>query len=224
MEPRRNAAGSAGRPVEFSILTSNNNPERLQMATLIQDDLKQIGMRVNVVPLEFRSLLETRPEHATNTKPACSRLASPDADPNPDMAVWLSSGGNHLWNPEQKTPATPWEAEIDGLMRRQMVTRRYSERKRLFDRVQADRGGEPAAGAAGQPQPAGRREEGSGQLPAGALEPYTLWNIDQLYWRAPRRGRPMSQPSRSGAIPGWCANAWPATSAPGALCWIATRT
>ena len=45
-----------GRPVEFSILTSNSNPERLQMATLIQDDLKQIGMRVNVVPLEFRSL------------------------------------------------------------------------------------------------------------------------------------------------------------------------
>ena len=40
-------------------------------------------------------------------------LASPDADPNPDMAVWLSSGGNHLWNPGQKTPATPWEAEID---------------------------------------------------------------------------------------------------------------
>src|SRR5450759_797648 len=47
-----------GRPVEFSILTSNNNPERLQMATLIQDDLKQIGMRVNVVPLAFRRLLQ----------------------------------------------------------------------------------------------------------------------------------------------------------------------
>ena len=106
------------------------------MATLIQADLKQIGMQVNVVPLEFRSLLE-RIQRTREYEACVLALASPDADPNPDMAIWLSSGGNHLWNPEQKTPATPWEAEIDRLMRSQIVTRGYAERKRLFDRVQA---------------------------------------------------------------------------------------
>jgi len=33
------------------------------------------------------------------------------------MNVWLSSGGTHLWSPGQTRPVTPWEAEIDTLMR-----------------------------------------------------------------------------------------------------------
>src|SRR5450631_1158823 len=107
----------------------------MQIATLIQDDLKQIGMRVNVVQLEFRSLLE-RVQRTHEYEACVLSLASSDADPNPDMAIWLSSGGSHLWNPGQATPATPWEAEIDSLMRRQIVIRDYTERKRLFDRVQ----------------------------------------------------------------------------------------
>ncbi len=126
---------AGGRKVEFSILTSNNNAERGQIAQMIQDDLKPLGIPVSVVPLEFRSLLDL--VQRTHEYEACIlSLASADADPNPDMAVWLSSGATHLWNPAQKTPATPWEAEIDTLMRRQMVTREYTERKRMFDRVQ----------------------------------------------------------------------------------------
>jgi ABC-type transport system substrate-binding protein len=35
---------SGGKPVEFSILTSSTNADRTKMATLIQDDLKQLGV------------------------------------------------------------------------------------------------------------------------------------------------------------------------------------
>jgi peptide/nickel transport system substrate-binding protein len=176
-------ADPEGRRVEFSILTSNNNPERLQMATLIQDDLKQIGMRVNVVQLEFRSLLE-RVQRTREYEACVLSLASPDADPNPDMAVWLSSGGNHLWNPEQKTPATPWEAEIDRLMRSQIVTRGYAERKRLFDRVQAIVvENQPLVPLVSPNLLAGAKKDLANFHPA-LIEPYTLWNIEQLYWRA----------------------------------------
>lgn len=175
-------ADPAGRPVAFSILTSNNNPERSQMATLIQDDLKQIGMRVDVVQLEFRSLLE-RVQHSREFEACLLSLASPDADPNPDMAVWLSSGGNHLWNPEQKTPATPWEAEIDRLMRRQMVSRSYAERKRLFDRVQAIVVEYmPLVPLVSPNLLAGAKKDLANFQPA-LIEPYTLWNVERLYWR-----------------------------------------
>jgi peptide/nickel transport system substrate-binding protein len=171
-----------GRPVEFSILTSNNNPERLQMATLIQADLKQIGMRVNVVPLEFRSLVE-RVQTTREYEGCILALASPDADPNPDLSVWLSSGGNHLWNPEQKTPATPWEAEIDRLMRSQMVTRGYAERKRMFDRVQAIVAENlPLVPLVSPNLLAGAKKDLANFQPA-LIEPYTLWNIDRLFWR-----------------------------------------
>ena len=175
-------ADPEGRPVEFSIITSNSNPERSQMATLIQDDLKQLGMRVDVVPLEFRSLLE-RVQHTHDFEACVLSLASPDADPNPDMAVWLSSGGNHLWNPEQKTPTTPWEAEIDRLMRSQIVTRDYAERKRLFDRVQAIVAEYLPLVPLVSPDLLAGAKKGLANFQPAVLEPYTLWNVEQLYWR-----------------------------------------
>jgi peptide/nickel transport system substrate-binding protein len=176
-----------GRAVEFSILTSNNNPERLQMASLMQDDLKQVGILVHIVQLEFRSLLE-RVQRTHEYEACVLSMASPDADPNPDMAVWLSSGGNHLWNPEQKTPATPWEAEIDRLMRAQMVTRGYAERKRMFDRVQAIVAENLPLVPLVSPNLLAGAKSGLANFQPALIEPYTLWNIEQLYWRAPAAG------------------------------------
>jgi peptide/nickel transport system substrate-binding protein len=48
----------------------------------------------------------------------------------------VSSAENHQWNPNQKTPATAWEAEIDRLMRAQASTLDEHKRKQYFDRVQ----------------------------------------------------------------------------------------
>ena len=158
------------------------------MATLIQDDLKQIGMRVNVVPLEFRSLLE-RVQRTREYEACILSLASPDADPNPDMVVWLSSGGNHLWNPGQKSPATPWEAEIDLLMQRQMVTRSYTERKRMFDRVQAIVvENQPLVSLVSPNLLSGAKRNLANFQPA-LIEPYTLWNVERLFWREAAGGR-----------------------------------
>ena len=174
--------GPDGKPVEFSIIGSNNNPERLQMAALIQDDLKQIGMKINVVPLEFRSVLE-RVQGTREFDAALLALASADADPNPEMAVWLSSGGNHLWNVNQASPATPWEAEIDSLMRRQIVTHDYAARKGMFDRVQEILAEyQPLVALVTPHLLVGARKDLANFRPA-ILEPNTLWNIEQLYWR-----------------------------------------
>ncbi|HEY1342458.1 MAG TPA: ABC transporter substrate-binding protein [Bryobacteraceae bacterium] len=171
-----------GRPVEFSIVTSANNAERVQMATLIQADLKELGMNVHVVPLEFRSLLDRVLK--THDYEACLlSLSEGDADPNSDMSLWLSSGGTHLWNPEQAAPATPWEAEIDALMRKQISERKPAARKAAFDRVQE---------LAMQKLPliplvspnilVGARKD-LGNFRPSVLDHYTLWNIEELCWR-----------------------------------------
>jgi peptide/nickel transport system substrate-binding protein len=144
-------------------------------------------MRVNVAPLEFRSLLE-RVQHTREYEACLLSLASPDTDPNPDMAVWLSSGGSHLWDPGQTTPATAWEAEIDGLMHRQMVTRDYAERKRLFDRVQAIVVENQPLVPLVSPNLLAGAKKGLANFRPALIEPYTLWNVEQLYWRAPATG------------------------------------
>lgn len=171
---------SGGQPVEFSIITSSSNADRAKMAALIQDDLKQLGMRVQVVPLEFRSLLD----RVTQTKEydACVLgVASFDADPNSDINVWLSSGGTHLWNPSQSHPATPWEAEIDRLINEQMYARTFTQRKKLYDRAQEiiwDY--QPMIFLASPDILTGARNS-VGNFHPVVLEPYVLWNVEQLY-------------------------------------------
>jgi peptide/nickel transport system substrate-binding protein len=171
---------SGGKPVEFSVVTSSSNADRAKMATLIQDDLKQLGMRVEVVPLEFRSLLD----RVTQTKEydACVLgMVSPDADPNVDVNVWLSSGGTHLWNPSQAHPATPWEAEIDRLIDEQMYARTFQQRKKLYDRAQELlREYQPMIFLASPDILTGAKKSVGNFRPA-VLEPYVLWNVEQLY-------------------------------------------
>src|SRR6266436_6186458 len=171
-----------GKPVEFSILTSSSNADRTKMATLIQDDLKQLGMRVQVVPLEFRSLID----RITLTKEyeACIlAIVSPDADPNVDLNTWLSSGGNHLWNPSQAHPSTAWEAEIDRLMEQQLVASSYEQRKKLYDRVQEILAENQPMIFLASPDILVGAKNSIGNFHPAVLEPYALWNVEQLYFK-----------------------------------------
>ena len=173
---------AGGEAVEFSIVSSASNAERMKMATLLQDDLKQLGMRVHVVPLDFRALLDRL--LTTKDYEACVLgLASGDADPNSDMNVWLSSGGTHLWNPAQSQPATPWEAEIDRLMRQQLVARKPAERKRLYDRVQQIVAENQPVIFLVSPDLLVGAKNGLGNFRPATLDHYTLWNVEELYWR-----------------------------------------
>jgi peptide/nickel transport system substrate-binding protein len=177
----------AGKPVEFSILVSNSTPERQQVATMIQDDLKPLGIRVNLVPMDFPSIGE-RVQRTRQFEAAMLGFATADADPNPDLVIYLSSGGNHLWNPSQKSPASPWEAEIDDLMRRQQVELKYGERKRLFDRVQEIMAQNLPMIPLVSPNILVGAKRNLGNFRPSLLEPHTLWNLDQLYWRGPGAG------------------------------------
>lgn len=124
-----------GHRVEFSIITNAGNKYRERMATMIQQDLGNIGIRVNVVTLDFPSLIE-RITRTFDYEACLLGLINNDLDPNSQMNVWLSSAENHQWNPSQKSPATAWEAEIDKLMRVQASTLVLKKRKQAVDRVQ----------------------------------------------------------------------------------------
>jgi peptide/nickel transport system substrate-binding protein len=171
-----------GNAVEFSIITSSSNADRAKMAALVQDDLKQLGMKVQVVPLELRSLID----RVTQTKEydACVLgIANFDGDPNINLNVWLSSGGMHLWNPSQTQPATPWEAEIDRLMEQQLTATTYSQRKKLYDRVQEILVENQPMIFLASPDVLVGAKNSVGNFHPAVLEPYVLWNVEQLYVR-----------------------------------------
>jgi peptide/nickel transport system substrate-binding protein len=171
----------AGSPVEFSIITNAANAARVQTAVIVQEDLRQLGMRVNVVPLESRAVAQ-RVLQTHDYDVALMALGSGDVDPNGEINVWLSSGKTHLWHLDQAQPSTPWEAEIDRLMRRQLVTLDVAERKRQFDRVQELVAENLPLIPLVSPDILVGAKAGLGNFRPAILDHYVLWNADELYW------------------------------------------
>jgi peptide/nickel transport system substrate-binding protein len=168
-----------GNAVVFSIATNAGNKARERMAVLIQDDLQKIGIRVNVVTLDFPSLIE-RMTQSFDYEAILLGLTNVDLDPNGEMNVWLSSSENHQWNPQQKTPETPWEAEIDRLMRAQGSASDAKKRKEAFDRVQeivADE--EPFIFLINKNALSAVSTAVHGAAPV-ILSPQTFWNAERL--------------------------------------------
>jgi peptide/nickel transport system substrate-binding protein len=170
-----------GTPVEFSIVTSASNALRTKMATIIQDDLSQIGMNVHVVPLEFRAIVD-RYLNSYDYEAGIMGIVSGDADPTSEMNVWTSDGETHLWNLAGKA-ATPWESEMDQLMRQQEVTLDYAKRKRLYDRVQEIVEQNLPVICLVSPNILVGAKNRVGNFRPAILDPYVLWNVEELYVR-----------------------------------------
>ncbi|HKR86508.1 MAG TPA: ABC transporter substrate-binding protein, partial [Terriglobales bacterium] len=170
----------SGKAVEFTIVTSSSNTQRMKMATLIQDDLSHLGMQVHVVPLDFRAMLD-RVFQSFDYEGAIMGLGGGDPDPNPEMNVWLSNGATHLWHLNQTKPATLWEREIDSLMQQQMVTLNYAKRKQLYDRVQQLVAYNVPFIFLATPDVLVGAKTQVGNFHPAVLDHYTLWNADQLY-------------------------------------------
>ena len=170
-----------GKVVEFSIITSTSNAQRMKMATLIQDDLSKLGMNVHVVPLEFRAVLD-RVFQTHDYEASIMALGGGDADPNPEMNVWLSSGGTHLWHLGEAKPATEWEAQIDRLMQLQMVQLKYKERKQTYDQLQEIVAADVPFIFLATPDILVGAKKTLGNFKPAILDPNTLWNVEQLYY------------------------------------------
>ena len=174
-----------GHPVEFSIATNAGNRTRERMATMIQQDLRAIGIAVNVTTLDFPSLIQ-RISADFNYEAALLGLVNVELDPNSQMNVWLSSSEEHQWNPRQKTPATPWEAEIDRLMRAQAFALDDQTRKHSFDRVQEIAAEQaPFIYLVNKNALVAVSPSLKGTQPV-AVRPQTYWNIEQLSFATER--------------------------------------
>jgi peptide/nickel transport system substrate-binding protein len=170
--------------VEFSIITNPSNLQRTKMATIIQEDLNRLGMQVHVVPLEFQSLM-TRVFDSFDYEASVLGLQSGDADPNPEVNVWTSDGGTHVWAPAEMRPLTPWQAELDRLMQLQTTVLDYKKRKQIYDRVQQIIAQyEPVICLVSPNVLVGAKDSFAGIKPA-VLRHHILWNVEQLYLEPP---------------------------------------
>ncbi|MCM8804651.1 MAG: ABC transporter substrate-binding protein [Candidatus Omnitrophica bacterium] len=122
-----------GNRVEFTIITNSNNFERIQIGNIIQNDLEKLGMKVNLLPVEFNTLVNK----LTITKDwECVIIGlTGGIEPHGGKNVWQSKGQLHFWDFGNKRNYQ-LEKEIDFLFEEGTKYLNPFERKKFYDKWQ----------------------------------------------------------------------------------------
>jgi peptide/nickel transport system substrate-binding protein len=175
----------ANRPVRFSLLTQRGNTERERTSAVLEEQLRQVGVKVDVVVLDRDPLVERFTAGDFDAIYFGPQASS--KDPANNLGFWLSSGPFHFWNPGQTTAGTEWETRIDALMQQQAATMDRTERVRLFKEAQQVLAEHVPAmwfAVANLNVPVSTRVGG---VTAAAIQPPILWNAERLYVKSERR-------------------------------------
>jgi peptide/nickel transport system substrate-binding protein len=168
-----------GHKVEFSMITNAGNKLHERMLALIQQDLAKLGIQLNVVILDFPSLIE-RISRNFNYESVLMAFTNVGLDPNDQMNVWLSSAENHQWNPNQKAPETPWEAELDKLMQAQTLLQDPKKRKTFFDQAQQIIADQAPMIFLVNPNALSAVSPALKNVTPARLHPQIFWNVERL--------------------------------------------
>ncbi len=177
----------AGHPVSFRLNTNSSTKERIGACTLIAEDLKKLGIDVQFQPVEFNTLT-TLVQKSFDYDAAMLGLSGGNPpDPITAAGTLRSSGGTHFWWPNQKTPATSWEAAIDSLYDAQLGLSDTARRKPYIDKIQAIFAEEqPAIYTVSRRGFVAVRNKVRNARPS-IFRPYVVWNAEEL-WVDPKAG------------------------------------
>ena len=120
--------------IRFTILTNSDNFERIQIGNVIINDLEKLGMDVNLLPVEFNTLVTKL--SVTNDWEGVIIGFTGGIEPHFSKNVWMSYGQLHLWNMGQKKILEEWEKEIDFLFDEGAKELNENKRKVIYDRWQ----------------------------------------------------------------------------------------
>ena len=169
---------SGGRPVRFSVLLRQGGALRERTASVLQEQLKAVGVGLDIVGLDMGGMIQRWQKGDYDS--VFHGFDTSATDPAMNLDFWLSSGALHFWNPSQPSPATAWEHRIDELMQQQAAAPSLQERQRLFAEVQRVFGEElpalyfvvPVVTLAASPRVQ--------NLVPAAQNPHFLWNADSI--------------------------------------------
>ncbi|MYI55493.1 MAG: ABC transporter substrate-binding protein [Acidimicrobiia bacterium] len=125
---------TAGNPIEFTLVTNTGNTVRQRTTELIHQGMEAIGLGVDYQAIEFGELVDQLTETYDWETLVIGFTGGPD--PYGSINLWHSSGGLHLWHPNQESPATDWEAEIDALFVSASQELDHAARAAQYHRVQ----------------------------------------------------------------------------------------
>ena len=169
-----------GNRVEFSLLVPTENEPRKLMAAVIQEDLAKLGIRMQVVPIEFAAVTNAWTK-SYDYDAILLGLSMTDLEPSTYANLMLSSGEAHQWRPNQKSPATEWERKVDELFAEQARESDPEKRKAKFhelQRIVAD--ASPVVPLVSRHVVSAANSR-VGNFSPSPVFPYSMWNAEELF-------------------------------------------
>jgi len=128
-----------GKTVEFTLLTVQGSTVLSNDAVLLANDLKKIGVRANVRPLDLNAVID---QLLSGTPPPYDAvritLTGGDGDPNLLRSIFSSTGNLHFWKfsdgQGQDVPA--WQQQVDALLEQQAQSLDLAQRVNLLSDFQ----------------------------------------------------------------------------------------
>jgi len=133
-----------GKPVSFNIQTNVENKLRVDQGTILEDNLKSVGIDAQFTPVVFNVLisqLDAKPKQGEpyppyNWQSIVLGFGGGDVDPHGARNIWMSRANLHQWEPYQTKPTRPWEAKLDDIFRRGAQEMDEKKRRAIYDEYQ----------------------------------------------------------------------------------------
>lgn len=175
------AEDGSGHKIEIRLFTNNSNPTRVAMATVIKDNLTAVGIGVNFQAMPFNNLVVLQQKTRDFDAVLGGWSSANPPDPVLMKNIVLSSGQLHYMWPNQKTPGTPWEKQMDELMLLNAKTLDREERKKQFAQVlHLWSDNLPEIDLIAPNYYVAAKNRVANHVPS-SLPPYNYWNLDELY-------------------------------------------
>jgi peptide/nickel transport system substrate-binding protein len=169
-----------GNRVEFTLIAPAGTEVRVKSAIVIQEDLKKLGMNVQVAPIE-NAQLSARINQSYDYEAVLFGTSVSEPDPSSYTDMLRSGSPQHFWHPKQPKPATEWEARLDELTTRQAHEIDRERRRAIFRDIQLLMAEQLPLIPIVTRHIAVAANTRVGNYRPSPLPPFSLWNAEELF-------------------------------------------
>jgi peptide/nickel transport system substrate-binding protein len=169
-----------GNRVELTLIAPSASQPLKDTAVVVQEDLAQLGIKMQVAPIDFGDL-RRRVSESYDYDAYLLVWSLSDPDPSAYANYLSASSPTRLWRPKQSKPATAWEARIDDLIATQARDANPDRRRAAFNEVQQILAEQlPLIPIVARHVSVAANQRVGNHRPS-ALLPFSLWNAEELF-------------------------------------------
>jgi len=171
-----------GNRVELTLIVLSASQPLKDTAVIIQGNLAQLGIKMQVAPIDYGDLLRCISESYDYDAFLLTWSVS-EPDPSSYVNFLISGSPTRRWRQKQSKPATAWEARIDDLLKTQARDTNPDRRRASFNEVQQILAEQLPIIPIVARHVSVAANQRVGNYSPSAIFPFSLWNAEELFIR-----------------------------------------